>query len=246
MARTPYGQVGSVGRPDGAGAALSIIDRSTRGARTSDRVFNQLLEAIRSLRLLPGQPLPEIELARELGVSRTPIREAIVRLTDTGLVDVVPQVGTTVALIDLVEVEEARFIRASIEVAAIQRAMPATTADIAGLRELIVQQREAHAAGNVDEVFELDEALHGEIFTLSGYPGAWSTVQRTKVHLDRMRRLVLPDFQLIEEVIAEHAGIVDALEAGDPAAGEVRVRAHAGRVPAMAPDLKRRFPDYFS
>ncbi|PZF86275.1 GntR family transcriptional regulator [Jiangella anatolica] len=227
-------------------AVLSLVERTRRGGRASDQVFEQLLEAIRGLRLLPGQPLSETELARDLGVSRTPVREAIARLTDAGLVDVVPQVGTTVAKIRLAEVEEARFVRESLEIAAIKVAMPLAAADVAGLRRLIEDQRHALDAGDLDGLFELDEALHGRIFALSGHPGVWATVRRTKVHLDRMRRLVLPDRALISEVIAEHASIVDALESGDAIGGEDLVRAHARRVSALTPELTRRFPDHFA
>ncbi|RIQ18981.1 GntR family transcriptional regulator [Jiangella rhizosphaerae] len=226
--------------------ALSVIERARRGGRTSDKVFEQLMEAIRGLRLLPGQPLSETELARELGVSRTPVREAIARLADAGLVDVVPQVGTTVSVIRLAEVEEARFIRESLEVAALKDAVPLSAADAAGLREVIERQRKALDAGDLEGFFGLDEALHERIFTLSGHRGAWTTVQRTKVHLDRMRRLVLPDRALIAEVIAEHDGIVDALESGDVATAERRVRAHAGRVPHLKGELQRDFPGYFA
>ncbi|WP_198663927.1 GntR family transcriptional regulator [Jiangella endophytica] len=242
---------GRVGEPGAAehrerAAVLSLIERSGRGGRTSDKVFEQLLEAVRSLRLLPGQPISETELARELGVSRTPVREAITRLAEAGLVDVVPQVGTTVSVISLAEVEEARFVRESLEVAAVKELVPLAPGDAADLRQVIAGQRQALDAGDPEGFFELDETLHARIFALSGYPGAWTTVKRSKVHLDRMRRLVLPDRPFVDGVLTEHVGIVDALESGDLVAAEERVRAHARRVPLLKAELKREFPGYFA
>jgi DNA-binding GntR family transcriptional regulator len=234
--------------PDNAPTApvLTHVGRAGRGDRASDRVFAQLVDAIRSLRLLPGQPLSEVELARDLGVSRTPVREAIARLTDAGLVDVVPQVGTTVSVIRMSEVEEARFVRENLEVAAFKAALPITDDDGAQLRRLLDQQREAADAHAFDEFFRLDEALHERIFILSGHPGAWAAVQRMKVQLDRMRRLSIPDPGVIAELIEEHSSIVASLCSGDADLGESQVRAHARRALLLAPALRHDFPNYFA
>ncbi len=76
---------------------LAPLDRRFFAGRTSDRVYAEIAAAVRDLRLPPGQALSETELAERLGVSRTPIREAIARLVDSGLVSVMPQVGTASA-----------------------------------------------------------------------------------------------------------------------------------------------------
>jgi DNA-binding GntR family transcriptional regulator len=215
------------------------------GGRTSDRVFDQLTAAIRDLRLPPGRSLSEHELTRQLGVSRTPVREAIARLVDGGLVQVVPQVGTTVARIRMRDVEEARFIRESLEIAAFSEVCAKPERDVAALRRLIREQEAAHRAGDLDAFFIADEALHRGIFALSGYPGAWTAVQRAKLQLDRLRRLSLPEKSTVRALINEHKQIVDAIERADLASGRERISTHARRILAQAPILVQKHPDYF-
>jgi DNA-binding GntR family transcriptional regulator len=215
------------------------------GGRTSDRVFDQLTTAIRDLRLPPGTSLSEQELTRQLGVSRTPVREAIARLVDGGLVQVVPQVGTTVARIRMSDVEEARFIRESLEIAAFTEICTKPQRDVTALRRLIREQEAAHRAGDLDAFFTADEELHRGIFALSGYPGAWNAVQRTKLQLDRLRRLSLPEKSTVRVLINEHKQIIDAVEKADLPGGRQHISTHARRVLAHAPTLLNKHPDYF-
>ncbi|HZX08166.1 GntR family transcriptional regulator [Kribbella sp.] len=233
----------TVRAPDPTGV-LSPISRSRARTRTSDLVYGELVSAIRDLRLAPGASLSETEIAERLQVSRTPVREAIARLVDAGLVHVVPQVGTRVGLIRLREVEEARFVRESLETSAFEAAC-GTAVDVAGLRELLAVQERSCRAEDYDAFFEADEALHSEIFALSGYPGAWQAVQRMKLQLDRLRRLAQPDAASIRALIDEHKLIVDALEARDVAGGRGLISRHARRAHDLAPALQAQYPDYF-
>jgi DNA-binding GntR family transcriptional regulator len=229
-------------RPD----VSPVVRGGGGGARASDRVYAELASAIRDLRLPPGLALSETELADQLQVSRTPLREAVARLVDNGLVQVVPQVGTRVALIRLSDVEEARFVRESLEVAAFEAACAIPDRDLTTLRELLDRQERACVADDLDDFFAADEAMHEQIFRLSGHPGAWQAVQRMKVQLDRLRRLSLPEPRALRELIAEHTLIVAALEAGDVTEGRARISAHARRVQGETPTLMRKHPDYFA
>lgn len=226
-------------------ASLTPIVRDRAKTRTSDRVYDELVAAIRDLRLAPGEALSEVELAERLGVSRTPLREAIARLVDAGLVVVVPQVGTRVALIRLNEVDEARFVRENLEVAAFAAACELTELDTTHLRALLDEQRASCDRGDLESFFRADEALHAYIFTLSGYPGAWQAVQRMKLQLDRLRRLSLPETATTRELIDEHRMIVDALEARDVPGGQAAIRRHARRVIDYTPALMAKHPAFF-
>jgi len=214
--------------------------------RTSDRVFDVLAEAIRELGLPPGQSLSETDLAEQLQVSRTPVREAIARLVDVGLVQVVPQVGTSVARIRMADVYEARFVRESLEVAAFEEACASPDCDGSTLRALLERQEVAHIDGNLEQFFAADEEFHMEIFRLSGHAGAWPAVQRMKLQLDRLRRLSLPEKATTRALIDEHRLIVGALEGRDVARGRAHVSAHARRVLELAPHLQRKHPNYFT
>jgi DNA-binding GntR family transcriptional regulator len=213
--------------------------------RTSDRVYEELAAAIRDVRIPPGATLSETDLAERLHVSRTPLREAIARLVEGGLVSVVPQVGTRVELIRLDDVEQARFVRESLETAAFTVACEKAERDVAPLRELLARQNQACDAHDLDAFFAADEALHEQIFVLSGHPVSWQLMQPMKMHLDRLRRLSLPEPETVRHLISEHTAIVDALEAGDVERGGAHIRAHARRVLENGPSLRAKYPDYF-
>jgi DNA-binding GntR family transcriptional regulator len=225
------------------GLGLTPVVRVQGFGRTSDRVFEQLAAAIRDLRLPPGRLLSEGELAEKLHVSRTPLREAIARLA--GLVQVLPQVGTLVARIRMSDVEEARFVRENLEMAAFEAACAIPDREISELRGIIQRQQEAATAGDLEAFFFADEAFHATIFAISGHPGAWAAVQRMKLQLDRLRRLSLPDAATVTVLIGDHAGIVDALEAGQVRTGKQQIKIHARRVLEHAPRMRAKHPDFF-
>jgi DNA-binding GntR family transcriptional regulator len=211
----------------------------------SDRVHEELLSAIRDLRLEPGAVLSETDLSVRLGVSRTPLRETISRLVDQGLLRVVSQVGTSVALIDMAAVEEACFIRSALETAAFQDACSADDLDVTGLRGILARQEDAVASGDADAFFDADEDLHREVFRLGGHPGVWTVVQRSKVELDRLRRLILPEAIATRDLIDEHTRIVDLLAERDVDQGVAIIHRHSRHVLRQAADVRARHPDFF-
>jgi DNA-binding GntR family transcriptional regulator len=225
---------------------LTRIDRAGHQLRTSDRVLQELTNEIRVLRLAPGQVLSEVELARQLGVSRTPVREALARLADMGLVVVVPQVGTRVALIQLSEVEQARFMREHLEIAAFESAAQLPEVDTSLARRFLAEQRAAAAAGDLDQFFAADEAMHEQIFAICGYGGVWQAVRRVKLQLDRLRLLSETDPPTLLELMKDHESVLTALEARDLTAGRWHVRTHARRAIEKTPMLREKYPQYFA
>ena len=226
------------------------------GDRLSDGVYTELSEAIRSLELPPGTKLSEPTLAARLGVSRVPVREAIARLADQRLVTVTPQVGTRVAPILMSEVENACFIRSSLEAGALRQAIARgqgrrgepgleSGLDLAELRGILASNRAFFDAGDADGFFATDELLHQSVFALAGVPQVWDVVRGVKVHLDRLRHLHLPHVMASSDVIDEHTQIVEALERGDAEGGEAVIRRHASRIIADSDELRARYRDYF-
>jgi GntR family transcriptional regulator, rspAB operon transcriptional repressor len=240
----PPGERSSVAgtAPDG----LRPVLRTPSGGRISDRVYEELTSAIREVRLPPGAVLSETDLSVRLGVSRTPLRETISRLVDQGLLRVVSQVGTSVALIDMAAVEEACFIRSALETAAFQDACSADELDVSGMRAILARQEDALAIEDVDAFFEADEDLHQEVFRLGGHPGVWNLLQRSKLQLDRLRRLILPEAITTRDLIEEHTRIVDLLEARVVDEGVEVIRRHSRHVLNQAADVRAAHPDYFA
>jgi DNA-binding GntR family transcriptional regulator len=175
------------------------IDRlhSSAGGPASRQAYRALRDAIIATELEPGQRFSENELAERLAVSRTPIREALIRLRDDRFVQIVPQLGTFVTRISTSAVEDAQFIRESLECAAVRlaatRAQDAELADLAGL---VRRQAEVVAHGDYERFAVLDDEFHAALCELAGRPVAWEVAQRVKGHLNRVRRLSLPQPQL--------------------------------------------------
>jgi DNA-binding GntR family transcriptional regulator len=229
---------------DTAASALTPVGQVHRRVRVSDRVYDELVQAIRDLRLFPGQPISENDLTVAMQVSRTPIREALGRLAEGGLVTVIPQVGTRVSLISLGEVREAQFVREHLEVAAFAEGCATSDLDVSPLRVVLAEQAKAVAVGDIGAFFETDEEFHSTLFGLTGHTLAWETVHAMKVQLDRVRRLSVPVSANLNELLAEHTAITNALEAGEAGQGCALVARHARRVLDYAPDLLTQHPDW--
>ena len=224
---------------------IEALDRRA-GGTTSEQVYLALREAIVSAELAPGLKLSENELAGELGVSRTPVREALARLRDERLVAIVPQLGTFVTLISPQAVADAAFVREALECAAIARAVSRIGQEEAEeLQWNLSAQEQARASGNERTFDRLDEDLHRRLCDYSGHSIAWMLSRRANGHLDRIRRLSLPDPNYLSEMLAEHRQIVAALAAGDGSSAETALRHHLRMVASKLPSLQELHPDYF-
>ncbi|MFE4833832.1 GntR family transcriptional regulator [Arthrobacter sp. NPDC056691] len=210
-----------------------------------DQTLDTLRRRIISLQLPPGEPLSENELAQELGVSRTPVRESLILLREEGLVQVFPQIGSFVSLVDLGRVAEAQFVRVAIECASLKDAVVDATG-LAGLRGILAAQREAEAAGDVEEFFRLDEAFHRELLRLAGHESAWTAVNSAKAHLDRARRLSLIDTRPVSTLIEQHTAVVDALEANNRPEADSSLRVHLRGVFEDVKRIQASSPELFS
>jgi GntR family transcriptional regulator, rspAB operon transcriptional repressor len=218
-----------------------------RRANTSANIILRELRAdIVSMRRKPGEAVSEKEIAAAYGVSRTPVREALLRLADDQLIDIVPQSGTFVARIPLGALPEAILIRKSLEqLTAGMAAEQASRGDVARLQELLESQRRAAADGDRDRFHDADEGFHAAIAAAAGYPGIWTLIQQVKVQIDRYRRLTLPVPGRMSEVVKEHKLIVAAIAAHDPARAASAMAAHLDGLRASIGSVRDLNPSYF-
>ncbi|HUB76698.1 MAG TPA: GntR family transcriptional regulator [Solirubrobacteraceae bacterium] len=224
------------------------IQRSQRlhAGPAGRQVYAALREAIIGCELSPGQRLSENELAERLGVSRTPIREALARLRDERFVEVVPQLGTFVTRISTAAVEDAQFVRESLECAAVRLAAQlAEAGDIAALEGLVRRQEEVVAHNDADRFAVLDDEFHAAICEISGRGFAWEVAQRAKGHLSRVRRLSLPTPHYLSEMVAEHHVVLEALSRNAPDDAEAALRHHLRMVLSAVPAIRADHPEYF-
>jgi DNA-binding GntR family transcriptional regulator len=210
-----------------------------------DQTLETLRRRIISLELPPGEPLSENELAQELGVSRTPVRESLILLREEGLIQVFPQIGSFVSLVDLGRVAEAQFVREAIECASL-RDLAVDDEGIAGLRLILKSQTEADAQNDVEEFFRLDEEFHRELLRLAGHESAWAAVNSAKAHLDRARRLSLLDTRPVATLIEQHTAVVDALEANNLTDADSSLRLHLRGVFEDVKRIQEATPQLFS
>jgi DNA-binding GntR family transcriptional regulator len=222
--------------------ATAKLRRVTAGTA----IYERLHSAITSLQMPPGMPLQEKKIAEEFGVSRTPVREALLRLAEAGLVDIFPQSGTFVSLVPVSAIPEAVVIRKSLEGTTVETASAiATPADIAKLDAIIARQR-VHAAHNETSLFhEQDEAFHETIAGIAGYPGIWAILKTVKIQIDRARRLTLPALGRMENVIEEHVTIRNAIAAHDAEGARTAMMHHLSAVSPDVAELRIMHPDYF-
>jgi DNA-binding GntR family transcriptional regulator len=229
------------------GRTRSQAVKAVRRVTTASAIHEHLLDEILSLQLPPGTALQEKLIAEEFGVSRTPVREAIIRLAEAGLVDIFPQSGTFVSRVPVNAIPEAVMIRKALEGATVETAAEAAgAAGVTRLDAIIARQRTLAGAGDTGAFHEADEAFHEAIADVSGHPGVWKLLKQVKVQIDRARRLTLPVLGRMDLVIAEHVIIRDAIAARDPAAARAAMMIHLS---AVIPDiglLVEQYPDYFA
>ena len=228
-------------------SALAGDAAEARLATRGNRVFDAIRQAIVQLQLRPGNLLSEAEVARQLGVSRQPVREAFIKLAEVGLVEVRPQRGTFVVLISAREVRNARFIREAIEVAVVRKAaLEASAAQVEILRGIVMAQERMAAAGDHIGFLRLDEDFHEALAHSADCDHAWRVLESLKAQMDRVRWLSMPNATPIETLITQHRAVVDGIEARSPEAAEAAIRAHLGEILHSLPRLAAEHPELFA
>jgi DNA-binding GntR family transcriptional regulator len=224
---------------------LSFAISIDRRRHVGDQIYEALRDAIVSLQLPPGTPVSENRICRHVGVSRTPVREAIIRLVKDDLIDVFPQLGTFVAPIRLATVNDSHFVRRALEAAVLREASSRWTLALsAGAREILAEQDAAQARGDIEGFHRLDEAFHRNISVSAGMEGVWPTVQQAKARVDRVHRLAYVEGRP-PVVIREHEAVLDALDRGDADGAVAALVYHLDRILALLGDLMERNTGYF-
>lgn len=198
--------------------------------RASDRAYRALRAEILEWELQPGTVLGEVELSTRLGVSRTPVREAIARLTADGLVEPLPGRGSVVTDASVESVAELFELRAALEVEA--AALAAQRRDEAVFRRLQSEFRDAASLladpgrrAYYDLVSRFDDAMDDAV----GNAYLVAAMRNLRTHLVRIRRLSRDNAERLTAAAAEHLLIVDAILAGDPTLARSATRVHLHR-----------------
>ena len=198
-----------------------------RNAPLRDQIYELVRMRIIIGQLRPGQIINEIEMANQLGLSRTPVREAVKRISDEGLVVVRAQNGTFVAEFSRAALDEAYLIRTALEVESAKRAaMNAKAGDVEAIEDVIANHEVALKRERFVEAIRLDDTFHRSIAEISGLSMLWRAVDISKAQMDRGRHMALPQPGIGEQTIAQHREILDAVRLGKKARAARAMKEH--------------------
>ena len=181
-----------------------------------DVVFNTLREAILKGELKPGERLMEMHLANKLGVSRTPIREAIRMLEQEGLAVTIPRKGAQVAKMTEKDLQDVLEVRAALDELAVKCAFDRMTQDqVEELKKAMKKFEEATKTDDVRLIVETDEAFHNVIYRAANNPKLEAIVNNSREQMYRYRYEYVKDSSIYKQLIAEHKAIIEGFEKRD-------------------------------
>ncbi len=213
---------------------------------TSKTIYYTLREEIINLSLEPGTNISEKKLSEKYNVSRTPIREALVRLAQEGLVNIYPQKGTIVSLIDLSAVEEGRFLREHLERAIIKEACKEFSQEnLLNLEMNLKLQKMYIENHDYKKWFETDEEFHKIIFEGCNKKRVWNSINDGSTEFQRIRMLRLATSFTWDNIYEEHKKIYNAIKNKTPKIAEKFMKKHLNMILFDKNQLKENYPNYF-
>lgn len=215
----------------------------------AQQVYADLRRRILSLELPPDAPLSRVELSQHYQISQTPLREALQKLGEEGLVATYPQSRTEVSRIDIAQIFEAQFLRKAVEADIVARlAAEPLKAKLAAAEETHERLARSWKRDQSFETFsELDKQFHRDLFAAAGLGSLVQMMEKRCGQLDRIRRLHLQwfDDRKPETVVADHQSILDTIRGSDVEAAQEAMRQHLAGTIGRLDVLRSKFPNYF-
>ena len=209
-------------------------------------VYEELKRNIMSMKLEPGQTMSTQEIATKLNVSRTPVREAFLRLQSEGLVEMIPQRETMVSKISLKRVEQEKFIRECLEMGVIRKFMDKSGCEVEeNMAELIQLQKKCGEEKDFVGFLEADDQFHKVLFDVTGQEMAWETIASRNGHYNRLRILYVQRDTAMQESIEQHHKIATLLESGSREEAARALSSHVRRLDIDEAGLIAQYLDYF-
>lgn len=238
MARTPTILPGTQAR-------TIAYDRPAAG-----QILTFVRDAIVSMELLPGQMISETALAQQFGVSRTPVREALIQLSAIGFVEVLPQRGTYVSKLSMDKILQARFIREALEVAVVSHLADNLDADardslLKRCNQILAEQQQAAADKDAQSFQTLDDHFHQTLAQHTQYPRLANLIESEKAQMDRVRCLSLYVDGQYERLLNQHQAIINAVANGSASKAGAAMSAHLQDVFRFLELIAQEHPDYF-
>ena len=228
-------------------AAPQSGERLDRDRQAAPQVFERLRDMIVSLLLPPGSAMSRAALAAQFGVSSTPIRDALMRLEEEGLVDVFPQHATVVSRIDVRLAQQAHFLRQAVELEIVRAlAIQHDKTLAAELHATIARQQQYAKDGDFEKFMAADNEFHSQLYAAADKQDIWALVRSRSGHIDRLRRMHLPSPGKAQDIVRHHRLIVKAIEAGEPDGAQRHLRTHLSGTLSELARIRSRYPEYLS
>lgn len=211
-----------------------------------DSVYYSLRKNIIALNFKPGEVLSIKDISETLNVSRSPVRDALIKLGKEGLVDIIPQKGTSVSRIDLKRVAEEKFLRESLEENALRLFIKGHTEnDLARLRNSIEMQRQSLKTKDYISFLEYDDNFHSIFFQSIDKSMCWEIIQSMSGHYRRMRLMSLWDDQIVSNVVSQHHDIIENICHKNFEVAVEIAKKHFTKITTEELELLEKYPDFF-
>ena len=215
--------------------------------RSRVEVYQTLKDAIQYLDLMPGSIIHENELIEKIGVSRTPIREALIRLANEYLVEIYPQRGTYVSTIDFHLAHEVAYMRHILDLEVCLKLCQERVSLQDAVEEKLYFMSQAVKKNDVVGYIKNDNAFHNAIFAVAGHEMIWEIISNSRAHYNRMLVLDLQRPGVLEKSYQEHQNIVKMIEEGNEEELVKILDRHHDHVdmPERERMIREMFPEYF-
>ena len=213
----------------------------------TDVVYNDLRDKILSLTLKPGTELSFTNLKPLYNVSISPIRDALKHLENEGLVEIRPQSGTSVALIDMAKVRDERFQRLYLELGAVEKAFGRGISNqlITQWEDNIEKQKKAFACRDTITFLELDNSMHRLLFEACGHEKVFDSMLATSGNYHRIRMVSYLFDDIFSSTIDQHTTILNALKANSIEMVTQLERNHISKIEIETSGYQKAYPQYF-
>jgi len=212
----------------------------------SEEIYQTLRSEILSLRFKPGEELNLQLLSTQLQVSRSPVRDALMRLCSDNLVDIFPQKGTRVSLINLKQVEEERFLRKSLEESAVKKFIyQVKNEQIRMMENAIELQKQAMQQEDFIQFLEHDDEFHQCIFQGIGMQRIWKIIKAQGGNHHRIRLLSFYEKNVLANIIEQHQNMLEAIKSKQLDVLLSLEDKHLSKLLQETEIMVQHYPDYF-
>lgn len=211
-----------------------------------DKVYNTLRHSIIELNIKPGEIVTIKDISTQMNVSRSPVRDALIKLEKEGLITSMPQRGTMISKIDLSKVNEERFLRECIEQKVIRIFMEKySDSDILKLKNILKRQTETAEIEEYRQSLDYDDCFHRVFFEVADKIMCWDTIQNVCGNYRRIRLLSLMERDISDSVIYQHKMLIQYIESRQIKNLIELLNQHLTKLDTEEKELMKRFPELF-